>query len=353
MADNPKQPQPQPIVRKPGSQVAPGQKPLFRPGATASTHSRIPLDQATAGKLFRVRDKVDAQGSAIIWGEDLSHAEAQKLKEAVVGSRRSKTARIEEMPVIVDSTSSSSVGLPDGGTIALGDTESRGPAPGEGDGMGDDAHKWSVAFLAAATARGIRLSREDETFVAEWFTRAIHSRPPAAIPTDPVLAEVRQKALAKVAPIARQAQVRHDTAKRQAVVSAPPTPPPSPLTDDLVDGDAGGELPPEDFGAADISDISAEIGGGPSDADKSRAKAQADADVAEMIASAMGAYQAEVQAASLGADQYAGQRGPWPTWEQLGEFEHAAWRYYVSQGGPKPELTKTPRKVGHAMGNAS
>ena len=85
--------------RKPGSQVAPGQRPLFTDGRTATTHSKVPIDQATAGRRYRVRDKHIDEIPGVIWGEDLDWATANRLKEEVVTARRSKTARVEDMEV--------------------------------------------------------------------------------------------------------------------------------------------------------------------------------------------------------------------------------------------------------------
>jgi len=77
------------------SQVAPNQRPFSSKGKTASTHSKVPLSEATAGKLYRVRDK----DWAALWGEHLSWDEANRLKNQVVGERRSTTARVEDMEV--------------------------------------------------------------------------------------------------------------------------------------------------------------------------------------------------------------------------------------------------------------
>ncbi len=84
-----------PKPRIPGSQAPPNRKPLFNDGRTASTHSKIPVDQATDGKLYRVRDK----DWTWVWGANLSYADACKLKEQVVTARKSTTARVEDMAV--------------------------------------------------------------------------------------------------------------------------------------------------------------------------------------------------------------------------------------------------------------
>lgn len=81
--------------RQPGSQVAPGLKPLHTNRTTASKHSKVPLEQATAGRLYRVRDK----DWAALWGENLTWKEATELKDLVVGRKKSRTARVEDMAI--------------------------------------------------------------------------------------------------------------------------------------------------------------------------------------------------------------------------------------------------------------
>ena len=81
--------------RIPGSRHRPIAGRLFTDGVTASTHSKIPLDQATAGQRYRVRDK----DWAMVWDDDLSYDDAVKLRERVVTSRKSTTARVENMDV--------------------------------------------------------------------------------------------------------------------------------------------------------------------------------------------------------------------------------------------------------------
>ncbi|HET9062319.1 MAG TPA: hypothetical protein VFO62_03430, partial [Candidatus Binatia bacterium] len=57
-----------------------------------------PVD--TDGKLFRVRDKDYMDGSEVkIWGENLTYESAHALKEKVVGAKKSRTARVEEMSI--------------------------------------------------------------------------------------------------------------------------------------------------------------------------------------------------------------------------------------------------------------
>lgn len=86
-------------MRKPGSQVAPNQKPLHTSARTATTHHKVPPDQAHAGKTFRVRDKHEPGKPGRVWGQDMTWTDANQCKEQVVGSRKSKTARVERMDV--------------------------------------------------------------------------------------------------------------------------------------------------------------------------------------------------------------------------------------------------------------
>jgi hypothetical protein len=159
---------------------------------------------------------------------------------------------------------------------------------------------------------------------------------------DPELEQMRAPALAAARTAATQAQHRHERA--HAAMSDPPKPPPSPLSDeimeDMPDGDA--ELPPdEQLTEGDLQDITGSVGGA-SDEDKAHAKKVADMTIAEQKTLAMQAYEATVKATP---------GGPWPQWNRLGEFEWAAWRYFVVNGGTPPALTKNPRKVQHAMGS--
>jgi hypothetical protein len=60
-----------------------------------------PVD--TDGKLYRVRDKDHGDGSVRIWAENLTYDAAHALKEKVVGAKKSRTARIEEMSIALPS----------------------------------------------------------------------------------------------------------------------------------------------------------------------------------------------------------------------------------------------------------
>ena len=70
-------------------------KPLHRSRKTATTNLKVPIEQATAGKLYRVRDKNWTK----VWGENLSWADANRLMNTVVGSLQSRTARVEDMDI--------------------------------------------------------------------------------------------------------------------------------------------------------------------------------------------------------------------------------------------------------------
>ena len=56
---------------------------------------KAPPEKLNEGKLFRVRD---ADWSKV-WGEDLSYADAFKLKQQVCGSNKSRSAMLEEMTI--------------------------------------------------------------------------------------------------------------------------------------------------------------------------------------------------------------------------------------------------------------
>lgn len=60
---------------------------------------------------YRVRDRNTDKGPGKVWGENLTHAEAHKLKEKVLGERKSSTARMEPMstPASVDAASPAKV----------------------------------------------------------------------------------------------------------------------------------------------------------------------------------------------------------------------------------------------------
>jgi hypothetical protein len=357
------------IVRRPGSQVAPNEKPYHRPNAqTASTHSRVPLHVATAGKLYRVRDRADDGGNATLWGELLSHDDALKLKERIVGGRQSKTARVEEMtPVEITEARNAQaaeatdfletepapdgdVAAPDGDLVELDAPTLRVPGRTEASvdftwvndlvaTCGEENGKWAGELIRLSTERGIRLSKLDEEFIHVFFQQM------RLVKKDSQLDDLKKRALAAAAPVARQAQIRVEAKpKKPPVISDPPKPPPSPLSDELAELDDGGpaELPEEPtLESGEVQDLSSEVGGAPTGDDVVRARKQAELDAEAALTLAKEEYQTAARTS---------EGGPWPFWEALGEFEHAAWRYYVVNGGERPVLTKEPRKPVHSMG---
>jgi hypothetical protein len=63
-----------------------------------------PLSVSTAGQKYRVRDDrkdASAESPNKVWGRHLSYADAHKLKERVVGARKSRTAIIENEAIAV------------------------------------------------------------------------------------------------------------------------------------------------------------------------------------------------------------------------------------------------------------
>lgn len=313
--------------RKPGSQVAPGQKPLFTNGRTASTHSKVPVDQATAGKLYRVRDK----DWAAVWGENLTWTDANQLKNQVVGSRRSTTARVEDMAIsppdwyvaqndalpVADLMSlAAEIFRPQGSTdpAAIWPGAQRQPdgtvvvpLPGLGAAFelaGLDPQKVPSRGVVTAHPPGCELLVNGEVrslpaVVQEGDTLL-------ARPLDPELASARGAALIAAQNVAAQAQGRHAQARQAklyrdmtvrvppprtqpaprdktvakepvlvrlgAPPSAPPRPPPSPLK---VATELDGEpLSPDALTDADLPDIAGDVGGGPSEADLEHAKRQ-------------------------------------------------------------------------------
>ena len=287
------------------------------------------------GKLYRVRDRNTAKAKGTVWGENLTHDAAVKLKERVVAMRKSKTARVEEMdaPMVDDPGPRTAVVFRAGGDdwgfydqdeakvrplneVAVGPVASR-----------DLAHD-------AARAAGY-------TSIIDGVVPAFVVSPPTpsvvmAEESDPQLAALRAQALATSRQTAAAAADRH----KSVAMSDPPKPPPSPLTDEVVDDlpDAGVD---DNLDSADISDLLGGVGSASED-DKVRATLDATAQWQLDMKNARAAYDAAVAADQSGT--------AWPRWDELGDYEWAAWRYYVTMGKGQipPALTKTPRKVEHA-----
>ena len=307
---------------------------------------------STAGKLYRVRDKAAPDGSFTTWGEDLSYTEAWKLKEQVVTSRKSKTARVEEMPedeaqpewtppVERPLNLKPTVVNPD----AIGDPDQT-PVVTLPHGLVDMMVESGQVTVVASSCRdnGQGLCVACPTVHPMPIRADSFVSGDAQLP-DAELEAARQKAVAAAAPIARTAQAKQD--HRKVVMNDPPKPPPSPLSDELLE-----DLPdisdiPEDelLKAGDVQNIIADVGGGPGDDDKERAAKQAKQDLADSIAAAIVAY-----GSAVSSDKHP---DTWPEWDELGPFEQAAWRYYAANGGKQPELTRTMRAVGVSMRKAA
>jgi hypothetical protein len=310
--------------RKPGSQVAPGQKPLFTDGRTASTHSKVPIDQATAGRRYRVRDK----DWVAVWGEDLTWEAANKLKDQVVAAGKSRTARVEDMAIpppdhIVEAEQDWARGLPREDDFSGPEAVTAAELP---------PHNTSATMPAYVTKPGLGVAFElvnaesqeipsDGVVFAipaghQLFVNAQAVQLPAivrrgnevrAVALDPELARAQAAALRAVRPVASAAQARakprpayrdktvtpaarpatpplrdKTVSKARPFVrlgappSAAPEPPPSPLkVATELDGDV---LPDDVLGDADLADLAADVGGGPSEDDIALAQRQREQD---------------------------------------------------------------------------
>lgn len=306
---------PPPPPRKPGSQVAPGQRPLHNNGRTATTHSKIPIDQATEGKLYRVRDKHFEGAPGHLWGENLTWAEANKLKDKVVAERKTRTARVEDMAipmpgeepkddlqeleelsVLADTVRAAHD--PDAGGARAPNGDLVMPAPGLG-----AAFEIAGSDPQTVPARGviIVIPAGHELLVDGAVTQvpAIvqQGQVAQARPLDPDLAAANAAALAAARPVAAAAQARARAPYRDKTVVIPgkraaapprdrtvsksppfvrlgappaaePEPPKSPLkVATETDGEA---LPDGALSDSDLHDL--DVGGGPSDDDVAHAK---------------------------------------------------------------------------------
>ncbi len=294
--------------RRPGSQVAPGQKPLFTDGRTASTHSKVPIDQATAGRRYRVRDK----DWVAVWGEDLPWDEANKLKDQVVAQRKSRTARVEDMEVPPPIHVSRSFADPALDAPAVAQIQQDGT---------------TVIQMGAREAAFELVGAEPQTIPSngvvctipaahELLVNGAAAPVPATVaagdvvqahPMDPYLAGVQRAALAAVRPLIaptapkkplgqahrdktvtipprRSAPPPRDktvTQERPFVrlgvpPSTPPQPPRSPLT--TANELDGPELPPDAITDLDLPDLAGDVGGGPTDDDIALANRQREAE---------------------------------------------------------------------------
>lgn len=316
-----------PLPRKPGSQVAPNQRPMFTDGRTASTHSKVPLDQATAGKTYRVRDK----DWAAVWGMELSYADALKLKETVVGARRSTTARVEDEAIPPPDWYLEQVQLGEAADASVAAETSADTAQewlGEAETEGERETEAELGSRPETAMVGVRFVIEDANAAVipgagvvdsipvghELLVNGAVSPPPVSVrkgdivqarPVDPQILRAqalarqavsatmsrtapaprpayRDKTVRASAPRTRPAPRDRTVSKTPPVVrlglapTAPPTPPPSPLrVATQLDGAA---LPDEAITDADLPDIAGDIGGGPSEDDIAYAQRQREAE---------------------------------------------------------------------------
>lgn len=266
--------------RPPGSEVAPNLRPLFTDRKTASTHSKVPLAQATEGKLYRVRDKEWAK----VWGEDLTHDEATRLKDTVVASGKSRTARIEDMgippPAWYHAQAATTETVPHAPSFEL---------------AGSDAVTAPTAGVLVAVPAGHELLVNGTASAVPCTVAAGDVL--VALPLDPDLAAARAQAIAAVSArrpratlpyrdtTVRPAAPRNANPPRDKTVStdpvfvrlgappsSPPTPPPSPLK--VATMQDGSPIPDGVLADDDVPDLVADVGGGASDADHEHAKRQ-------------------------------------------------------------------------------
>lgn len=294
-----------PKPRIPGSQVAPGQRPLFRDADTASTHSKVPLDQATAGRLYRVRCK----DWVTVHGENLTYADANILKDQVA-AKGYRTARVEDMSVPPpewyeapdESVDPDPAPLPDQLELgAAGALETlREPAIRAGALEADAANRRVSDHGAAARAAQLAAmtgsrpvvvalpdapppppppppSPKQSRFVAAPV--APKPKPPQSGPRKAYRDKTVQPVVRRTEPPPRDRTVSTEILKRaSAPPSAPPVPYISPLKAAMMQDDL--DIPDglNVVDDSDLSDLMVDVGGAASEADVERAKAQADAE---------------------------------------------------------------------------
>lgn len=299
--------------RKPGSQVAPGQKPLFRDGRTAAGHSKIPIEQATAGKLYRVRDKHTDAGPGKVWGDNLAYADAVKEKDRVAGSGASRTVRVEPMDVAMPQEDIQSLDdmaadiraahNPDGVAVRDDDGELVMPTPGLGSAFelaGDEPQTVPSRGVIMAIPPGHELLIDGQVAQVPAIVQGGETAQARALDHD--LAAAREAALAAARPFAQASRPKLSSAYRDKTIvvpakrtkpvprdrtvskapllvrlgappSAPPAPPPSPLkVATQLDGEA---LDENALSETDLHDLG--VDGGASDADHEHATRERDA----------------------------------------------------------------------------
>ena len=282
-----------PKPRIPGSQVAPNQRPLYRDAPTASTHSKLPIGQATAGRLFRVRCK-DWQA---VHGENLTWDEANRLKDQVA-SQGYRTARVEDMEVDppdwyeASATPTQSVDSEDPRL-----EEMRAPAVHAAASAAEAANERVAARARAATLAAMTGARPVVIPLPE--AAPVQLPPPTSKQSKFVAPVVAPK---PKSPPGAPRQVYRDKTVRPLVVrteppprdrtasteilkraSAPPSAPPRPFISPLkaaMMADDPLEVPDNVAVVVDddLSDLTADLGGGPDEGDVAQAKAQRDAE---------------------------------------------------------------------------
>lgn len=248
-----------------------------------------PLDQTVP---YRVRDRFVEGEPMKVWGEDLSYDEALRLKEKVVASKQSRTARLEPM----------SAPRPDTGidTSAMADAFS-GDSGGSGVKTVFSIEGYDP-IVAPANGVVVKVPMGGELLVNDQVVAV-----PASVqagdrvqcrPLDPELAAARERALAAARPVtqtrnAARAAYRDRTVKQPAprtgpvprdkTVSKHPVhvrldqpivgaakPLASPLK--VATMPIGEQLPDDALYDEDLSDLVANVGGSESDDDMAHAK---------------------------------------------------------------------------------
>lgn len=312
--------------RIPGSQVAPNQRPFVAGGVTATTHSMVPIAQATAGKTYRVRCKDWVN----VWGEGLSWDDAVKLKERVVTTKQSKTARVQDeaeeappdwylaqhglappvVPAVPDYDDYVVAVPPPSLAVGSGDVPVPIHAAARSTQYSLDEGGVEVAVPAAGVVSSILAGHE---LVVNGTARPVPTQVAAgdlvvAVAVDPEIVAARALALAQARaaiPAARlKPQYRDKTVRPRVAPKGPPpkdktagsqvhvrlTAAPAPAMPEKKDLDLlpsplkvatvqdGKPLPDWAIGEDDLSDLAVDVGGGPSDADIEHAGRQRDAE---------------------------------------------------------------------------
>jgi len=241
----------------------PSSKKPARRAPAATAYRRTSIEEETAGRLYRVRCK-DWEN---LWGENLTHEEATRLKEQVCTRGKSRTARVEDMEI---------------------------PAP--------------------------------DWYLAQEGIEALPVATPASTIVDAELERLRQKALAASHASAQTAQdkhARHAARDRSSVATAGKKGPVgikhtgARTVPVIAGGDVSDDDAPIDDG--DLADLLADADSSsePTEAELAHAKATANANIAEITETARLMYET--------------QSGPSrPSWESLTKAEQATWRFQAT-----------------------